>query len=234
MNEDKKDVFLALVVHEMRNPLSTVSSGIRILERRLSLAEHGDVLQMMNRQVEYLARLVSDLLDFSRLRRGRLIVSKTLIRITDIVDSALEICRSAVERKGHALKVILPQQPILLNGDRQRLSQVLVNLIDNAAKYTPNGGEIVLSVCQDGAHVLMAVQDDGIGIQAADAQHIFEAFKQVKQNDGSHKDGLGIGLYLVKMLVEAHGGTIDALSDGVGNGSKFLVRLPCVVTESTS
>jgi signal transduction histidine kinase len=234
MTNEPKDLFLALVAHEMRNPLSAVSSGIKVLEQRLPPAEHGDVLQMMNRQIEYLARLVSDLLDVSRVHQGQLLVSKTLIRMSDVVDSALEICRSAVERKGHALKVLLPEQPVVLNGDKQRLSQVLVNLIDNAAKYTPDGGEIVLSVCQEGAQVLLAVQDDGIGISAVEAPHIFEVFKQIKQKDGSHKDGLGVGLYLVKMLVEAHGGAIQAHSDGAGNGSTFLVRLPCMMPESTS
>jgi PAS domain S-box-containing protein len=222
-----KDRFLAVVAHEMRNPLSAVSSGIKVLERRLAPAENDDVLQVMSRQVEHLARLVSDLLDVSRFHQGRLLISKTSIRISDVVDSALEICRGVVERKGHALKVLLPEQPIVLNGDKQRLSQVLVNLLDNAAKYTPDGGEIVLWVRQEGTQVLLAVTDDGIGIAAPEAPHIFEVFKQIERKDGSHKDGLGIGLYLVKMLIEAHGGTIEVLSDGAGTGSTFLVRLPC-------
>jgi signal transduction histidine kinase len=188
----------------------------------------------MDRQVEYLARLVNDLLDVSRIHQGRLVVSKKLIHMSDIVHSAVEICRAAIERKGHELKVSVPEQPIVINGDQQRLSQVLVNLLDNAAKYTPDGGEIVVSARQEGAHALLIVEDNGVGIPLAEAQHIFEVFKQVQQKDGSHKEGLGIGLYLVKMLIEAHGGTIEARSDGAGHGSKFLVALPRVATDGNT
>jgi PAS domain S-box-containing protein len=228
-----KDRFLAVVAHEMRNPLSAVSSGIKVLDRTL-VPDHDDVLRMMDRQVEYLARLVNDLLDVSRIHQGRLVVSKKLIHMSDIVHSAVEICRAAIERKGHELKVSVPEQPIVINGDQQRLSQVLVNLLDNAAKYTPDGGEIVVSARQEGAHALLVVEDNGVGIPLAEAPHIFEVFKQVQQKDGSHKEGLGIGLYLVKMLIEAHGGTIEARSDGAGHGSKFLVALPLVATDGNA
>lgn len=229
-----RDRLLAVVAHEIRNPLSAVSSGIKLLERRLALAEHGDVLQMMNRQVEYLAGIISDLLDVSRFNQGRLLVAKTEISISDIIDSAVEICRGALDRKGHSLRVELPQKPIALRGDRQRLSQVLVNLLDNAAKYTHDGGEIVVSARQDGSHVILAVQDNGVGIPPTEARQIFEVFKQVAQKDGSHKDGLGIGLYLSKMLIKEHGGTIEVHSDGEGHGSTFLVRLPCAPVQGGS
>lgn len=226
-----RDRFLAVVAHEIRNPLSAVSAGIKLLERRLDLAEHGDLLQKMNRQVEYLARIVSDLLDVSRIARGSLPISKTLISVSDIIDSALEICREALERKGHSLRIVLPQMSIALNGDKQRLSQVIVNLLDNAAKYTPDGGEIVVSACQDGTDVLIVVEDNGVGIPASEAPHIFELFKQLAQKDGCRRDGFGIGLYLSKMLVEAHDGDIEVCSDGAREGTRFLIRLPRLVTE---
>lgn len=229
MSDANRDRFLAVVAHEMRNPLSTISAGIRIISQRPSQERIAEVLLIMERQVENLARLVTDLLDVSSISQGRLSISKTVIRISEVVALALETSRQAIEFGGHSLKVAVPEEPIIIDGDLQRLSQVVINLLDNAAKYTPAGGEISLEVRRDVGDVILTVSDNGIGIPAEHTAHIFDVYRQIDRGDGKHKNGLGIGLYLVKMIIEAHRGGIEVHSDGEGKGSVFIVRLPCRV-----
>lgn len=224
--DQRKDRLLAIVAHEMRNPLSAVSSGLKVLSRQPTPEQGVEVMQMMERQVEYLAHLVADLLDVSRIDQGRMQVKKVALLASDIISLALETSRPSIERGRHTLKVSGPREPIVLVGDLQRLSQVVSNLLDNAAKYTPAVGEVTLEVRRDQAHVVFVVSDNGIGIPAEDAPHIFEVYRQLDGGKGKQKGGLGIGLYLVKMIVEAHGGTINVSSGGGGKGSIFTVRIP--------
>jgi signal transduction histidine kinase len=236
--DKSKDRFLALVTHEMRNPLSTFASGLKLLERanldpdgKINFHGHSllEVFQMMSRQVGCLSRLVSDLLDLSRINQGSLEVVKRPIKIGDVVKLALEGVNGAVSEGRHNLKVNSPSEEIVVSGDLQRLSQVLINLIENSAKYTPPGGDIHLNISRSDAEVALVVTDNGIGIPKDEVPHIFEVFKRLPGPLERKQRGLGIGLYLVKMIVEAHGGRIDVVSDGQGKGSSFLVYLP--VTE---
>jgi signal transduction histidine kinase len=227
MGEAIRDRFLAVVAHEMRNPLSTISAGIRIISQRPAQERIAEVLLIMERQVANLARLVEDLLDVSSISQGRLSISKKEIRISEVVALALETSRQAIEFGGHSLKVAAPEEPIVIDGDIQRLSQVVSNLLDNAAKYTPAGGEISLEVKRGAGEVILTVSDNGIGIPAEHAAHIFDVYRQIDRGDGTHKNGLGIGLYLVKMIIAAHRGNIEVHSDGDGKGSAFVVRIPC-------
>ncbi len=222
----RKEQFLAIVAHEMRNPLSTVRSGLKVLARQSSQDQAAEVVQMMDRQIEYLARLVTDLLDVSRANQERMQVAKTPILASEIISLALETSRQSIERGAHSLKVLGPREPLRLLGDLQRLSQVVGNLLDNAAKYTPANGEVILEVRREDRHVVFIVSDNGIGIPPEEAPHIFEVFRQLDGGKSKQRGGLGIGLYLVKMIVEAHDGTIEVSSGGSGRGSAFTVRIP--------
>lgn len=232
--DQRKERFLAFVAHEMRNPLTSIASGVRVLARQPSLEQFKKVAGMMDRQVEYLSRLVSDLLDIARNNHGRMVISKREVDVADVVLHALESSKCAVERGKHRLKVSVPQYAITVHGDLQRLSQVLSNLIDNAAKYTPEGGEIAVAVTQDGDEAVMTVSDNGIGISEDQLPHIFEMFRQLHGVDGNRDGGLGIGLFLVKMIVESHQGSIQAHSLGKDSGSSFVVRLPLLKGDSIS
>lgn len=224
--DERKERVLAIVAHEMRNPLSAVSSGLKVLSRQPTPEQAAEVVQMMERQVGYLAHLVTDLLDVSRIDQGRMQVKKTALLASDVISLALETSRQSIERGGHTLQVSGPREPIVFVGDLQRLSQVISNLLDNAAKYTPAGGKVSLEVYQEGGYVVFVVSDNGIGIPPEEARHIFEVYKQLDGGKGKQKGGLGIGLYLVKKIVNAHGGTIEVSSGGSGTGSSFTVRIP--------
>lgn len=233
--DKRKDRFLALVTHEMRNPLSSFASGLKLLERanldpegKIDFHGHSllQVFQMMSRQVGCLSRLIGDLLDLSRINHGTLEVVMQPIKIGDVVKLALEGVDGAVSEGRHTLKVNSPSEDIVVNGDLQRLSQVLINLLENSAKYTPPGGEIHLNISRSDAEVVLVVTDNGIGISQDKVPHIFEVFKRLPGPLERKQRGLGIGLYLVKMIVEAHGGRIEVVSEGQGKGSSFMVHLP--------
>jgi PAS domain S-box-containing protein len=217
---------LTLVAHEMRNPLSTLSAGLKVLSKEIFEGRAAEAVQMMTRQVEYLARLVEDLLDVSRINQGQIILSKKPIQLQEVIEAALETSRSAIERGNHSLKVTLPEGKLTFRGDSQRLCQALVNLLDNASKYTPPGGEISLHATQDASGAIITISDNGVGIPASEVPHIFDLFRQVKRDDGATKIGLGVGLYLVRMIVEAHGGKVSVSSSGNGAGSTFTIRVP--------
>ena len=180
---------------------------------------------MMERQLGQMVRLIDDLLDVSRISQGKIELRKERIELAAVVQSALEISRPLVEANGHELLVALPPEPVFLDGDLTRLAQVFSNLLNNSARYTPRGGRIRLTAERQGAEVVVTVRDTGVGIPAAMLPRVFEMFTQVDRSPEGSQGGLGIGLTLVRRLVELHGGTVEARSDGLGQGSELIVRL---------
>lgn len=228
--DQRKDEFLATLAHELRNPLAPIRNGLQILKLSPD-SERGDVVRdMMDRQLTHLVRLIDDLLDVSRVSRGKIDLRTERIAIQDAVRAALEASRPLIDAAEHTLTVTLPDTPLWVEGDPTRLSQVVSNLLNNAAKYTPQGGHIDLTVTQsegdNGGWIDLCVADTGVGIEADMLPKVFELFTQVDQNLDRSQGGLGIGLALVHKLVEMHGGTTRADSPGAGRGSTFTVRLP--------
>jgi PAS domain S-box-containing protein len=225
--DTRKDEFLATLAHELRNPLAPLRNGLELMKRAghdpRALESWRD---MMGRQLAHLVRLVDDLLDVSRISRGKIEVRKDLVELSVVVQHAVETSRSLIEEHGHQLVVELPPEPIYIDGDVTRLAQVLANLLNNAAKYTEQDGHIWLTATRCGEEVLVSVRDDGIGIASTMLPRIFEIFIQVDQSLEKSQGGLGIGLSLVKALVELHGGRVEAKSEGAGRGAEFVVRLP--------
>ena len=227
----RKDEFLATLAHELRNPLAPLRNALELLRRaddNRTLIERARA--MMERQVGQLVRLVDDLLDIARITRGKLQLRKERVELASVVRSAVEAVRPAVEAQGHKLTVTLPPQSVPLDADPVRLAQVVSNLLLNAAKYTEQGGRIALTAQVSREHerpeVVVTVRDTGIGIAAEHLPHLFEMFSQVTSALERSQGGLGIGLSLVRGLVELHGGSVAARSDGLGTGSEFIVRLP--------
>ena len=180
----------------------------------------------MERQVAHMVRLVDDLLELSRISRGQIELKKERVELATIIDHAVEASRPFIESHGHHLTVSLPTEPIVVDGDLVRLSQVFANLLNNAAKYTQNGGRITLSARREGANVVASIRDTGIGIPSDMLSRVFDMFTQVDNVLRRSQDGLGIGLSLVRSLVAMHGGSVEARSGGLGQGSEFIVRLP--------
>jgi signal transduction histidine kinase len=228
----RKDEFLAMLAHELRNPLAPMRNALEIMRlTRYDAREVGQASDLMERQVQHLARLIDDLMDVSRVTQGKVALRKEKIDVATVVRSALEISRPPMEAAGHALTVVLPQGPLVVRGDAVRLTQVVVNLLNNATKYTEPGGRIGLTVVRDGAFAVVRVCDSGIGIPAEMLPTIFDMFVQVPSARGRAQGGLGIGLTLVKSLVEMHDGSVEAHSAGQRQGSELLVRLPVVREE---
>ena len=223
----RKDVFLATLAHELRNPLAPIRNALQIL---MAKGPPDPELQwargVIDRQVQQMARLLEDLLDVSRISRNKLELRKERVDLTAVVEAALETSRPVIEAGGHEFSVTLPPEPIHLEADPVRLAQVFANLLNNAAKYTEEGGRIWLAAERQGSEVTVSVKDNGIGIMAEMLPRIFEIFTQSNRALVRSQGGLGIGLSLVKGLVELHGGSIEARSDGPGQGSEFVVRLP--------
>jgi PAS domain S-box-containing protein len=223
----RKDEFLATLAHELRNPLAPIRMGLEVLKRVEHSSPSGEQTRaMMDRQLNQLIRLVDDLMDVSRISSGRIELQKTPVPLGTVLESALETSRPIMVRMGHDLTYVPPAGALTVNADVTRLAQVFVNLLNNAAKYTPHGGRIRLSVERQGGEVLVVIRDTGIGISAEALPHIFDMFTQVKGSSELAQGGLGIGLSLVKRLVELHGGNVEASSDGVDAGAEFVVRLP--------
>ena len=221
----RKDEFLATLAHELRNPLAPIRNGLyllRIADRASETAEQARA--MLERQVRHLVRLVDDLLDVSRITRGKLELRRETVEVAAIVGAAVETSQPAIDAAGHRLEVELPPEVLTLSADPVRLAQVLANLLNNAAKYTPPQGAIRLAVRREDAMATISVRDSGVGIPQQMLERIFEMFTQV--DAASTHGGLGIGLTLARRLVELHGGTIEARSAGAGLGSEFVVRLP--------
>jgi CheY-like chemotaxis protein len=228
----RKDEFLALLAHELRNPLAPLRNGLQVM--RLAAGDANVVAKtrdMMDRQLSHMVRLIDDLLDISRISQNKIELRSSRVLLSDIISSAVETVRPAIDVAGLKLTLSLPREPIYLNADMTRLSQVFGNLLNNSAKYTEWGGHIWLTAAREGDHVAVAVRDTGIGIPVSALPKIFDLFSQVDRSIERSKGGLGIGLALVKGLVEMHGGTVQAASSGPGQGSTFTVRLP-VLRES--
>jgi signal transduction histidine kinase len=222
----RKDEFLATLAHELRNPLAPLRQGLDILRRSPDGEGAADIRDMMDRQLVHLVRLIDDLLDVSRVSQGKIELRKDKIEAADVVRAAVEASRPLIDAVRHSLTIDLPAQPIWLEADLTRLAQVLGNLLNNAAKYTPEGGRIVLSVQVIDDIAVIVVRDNGIGISAEMQSKVFDLFAQVENHLDRARGGLGIGLALVKQLVTLHGGTVEVQSAGAGQGSAFIVRIP--------
>ena len=225
----RKDEFLATLAHELRNPLAPIRNALHIMQKeRATPAMLNEARDMMQRQVNQMVRLVDDLLDVSRITLGKLELRMQSVMIADAVHDALETSGPLIESTGHRLELELPETPLHVQGDLTRLSQIFANLLNNAAKYTEQGGVIHFRLWQEGKEVIAQVRDTGIGIPSHMLPRIFEMFTQVDNSLERSQGGLGIGLTLVRSLVEMHGGRIEASSAGIGQGSEFTVYLPLV------
>jgi PAS domain S-box-containing protein len=223
----RKSEFLAMLAHELRNPLSPIQNAVEILRRiGAGNSDLEPLAEVLQRQVAHMVRLVEDLLDVSRISRGKIQVSPAPLELGPVIRHAVEATRPLAERKRHELTVELPGEPIYLHADAARIMQVIGNLLTNACKYTEPGGSISLVVAREGSHAVIRVQDNGIGIAAEHLPTIFEMFSQIDTSLERSQGGLGIGLALVKNLVEMHNGSVEAHSSGPGQGSQFVVRLP--------
>jgi PAS domain S-box-containing protein len=228
----RKDEFLATLAHELRNPLAPIRTAAQILVSPELAPEQLQWAQsVIQRQVRHMALLLDDLLDIARITQGKLELKMERINLMDIVDSAVEAARPLLDTKQHSLVVSLPAEALILDADPLRLSQVLSNLLTNAAKYTDPAGHIELSASVQCGELRLSVKDNGIGIPVGSLNRIFEMFSQVETAAARTDGGLGIGLALVKGLVELHGGAIEARSDGPGLGSEFAVRLPLAASD---
>ncbi len=233
----RKDEFLAMLAHELRNPLAAVSNCITLLKRPGSEQDHSWCQETIDRQVQHLSRLIDDLLDVSRITRGKIQLQKQPLDLHDVAVRAATVVRPMIEERGQTLTLDLATGPLRLEADPTRVEQILVNLLSNAAKYTDRGGRITLSAQDDGRAVVIAVKDTGVGLAPDMLARIFELFAQVDHSLARSQGGLGIGLTLVQTLTELHGGSVEARSEGLGKGSEFIVRLPraaSVTTEPTT
>jgi signal transduction histidine kinase/ActR/RegA family two-component response regulator len=224
----RKDEFLALLGHELRNPLSPILTAARLLERRVDPESRHDV-DVIVRQVKHLVRLVDDLLDVSRVARGAVTLSMTRLDLASVVSRAVASTAPLFEERGHRLEVSVSPHELAVEGDEVRLTQVVDNLLSNAARYTPPGGTVAVSGAREGDSVVLRVRDTGVGIDPALLPDLFDTLVQGARGPDRALGGLGIGLSLVRALTEMHGGTATAHSDGPGLGSEFTVRLPAAV-----
>ena len=223
----RKDEFLAMLAHELRNPLAPLRNALHILQAPpADPAVVARTVQIMNRQVQHMIRLVDDLLDVARIVRGKIELRKEPVDIAAVFKRAIETAQPLIDAQAHQLTVSLPDEPVWLEADPVRLAQVIANLLNNAAKYTEPGGSISLTAEREGSELLVGVRDTGMGIAPELLHDIFELFTQAERSIERSQGGLGIGLTLVRRLVEMHGGSIHAFSEGAGQGSEFIVRLP--------
>ena len=231
----RKDEFLAMLAHELRNPLAPIRNALDILAQpNAGRADDAWARGVIARQMDHVVRLVDDLLDVSRITRGKINVRREPVDVAAVVAQAVETSRPLIEDRGHDFRVEMPPDPLFVEADPSRLAQVVSNLLNNAAKYTPEGGRIALDVAGDGCEVVFRVSDTGTGIPAEMLARIFEPFTQVERTLDRSQGGLGIGLTLVKSLVEMHGGRVEVHSDGPGSGSAFTVRLPLIATPAAA
>lgn len=221
--DQRKDEFLAMLAHELRNPLAPIRSGLELMALE---SGESDTLTVMHNQVQHLTRLVDDLLDVSRIMRGRIELRREAVRLDGAIDHAVRTVQPAVESRDHSLSVKKCDELIWLSVDKVRLGQIVTNLLTNAAKYTPNGGQLEVEVQRVDDQAVITVRDNGVGIEAEFLPDVFELFSQAERGLARSEGGLGIGLTLVRRLVELHDGEVTVSSDGCGKGSEFVVRLP--------
>jgi signal transduction histidine kinase len=223
----RKDKFLAMLSHELRNPLASIVNALRLVQMKPDDASAVSVMHaLVQRQVRHLGRLLDDLLDVARFDQGKIQLRLEQIELAEVVGRAVESARHVIEAQRHQLEVRLPDESIILSADPTRLEQILVNLLNNAAKYTEPGGNIWLSAAREQHQVVLSVRDTGIGMRPEMLKHAFDLFVQAEQALDRSQGGLGIGLTLVRRLVKLHGGSITASSAGLGRGSELVMRLP--------
>ena len=224
----RKDAFVATLAHELRNPLAPITNSLEALRATNSTTEQSSSRQIIERQVGQLVHLVDDLLDVARINQGKLELRRRKVQLSEVLAAAIETSRPAIEGQGHGLSVSQPPEPIWLDADLTRLAQVFANLLNNSAKYMEGGGAIEIAASADDHDVTVAVRDRGVGISPDLLPHVFDMFVQADRSLERAQGGLGIGLTLVRQLVQLHGGSVTASSDGPGHGSEFVVRLPRV------
>jgi PAS domain S-box-containing protein len=226
----RKDEFLAMLAHELRNPLAPICHALTVQSRSADLEVWTEMRQAMERQVQHLVRLVDDLLDVSRLTTGRITLRREPVDVRDIVAGALETCREAIEIKGHRVTARVSSEPLVVDGDRIRLVQILTNILNNAVKFTEPGGQIDIGAARSGDAVELCVRDSGVGIAEDRLPRIFDLFSQSDPSPNRVHGGLGVGLTLARRLVDMHAGELTASSAGPGRGSEFRIALPALKT----
>jgi len=224
----RKDEFLAMLSHELRNPLAAITNAVELLDLERDAAFQQKARTIIRRQVGKLVVLVNDLLEVSRVLSGRIQLHQEELDLRGVAQQAVETARTLMDQRKHRLNVALPPEPAWVLGDAIRLEEVIVNLLSNAAKYTPERGDIWLSIEEKGEEVVIRVKDSGVGIAPDLLPQIFDLFTQAQRTLDRSQGGLGIGLTVVRKVIEMHGGTTEAHSSGLGRGSEFIVRLPAV------
>jgi len=231
----RKDEFLAMLAHELRNPLAPISTAVQLLRlKELSESQRDRARDVLERQVQHLVFLVDDLLDVSRITRGMITLHRERVLVGAVVARAVETARPAIDERRHTLTLDLSDEVLSVEGDKARLTQVVGNLLNNAVKFMEPGGRILLKVTREGTSVAITVKDNGIGISNEQMPRIFDLFTQAHSKSDSVQGGLGIGLALVRRLVEMHGGTVAAHSAGPGHGTEITVRLPLWATQGVA
>lgn len=224
--DKRKNEFIGVLVHELRNPLAALNGGLKILSRKPDAGKVEQIHGLMHQQMDHIIRLVDDLLDVSRITQGKINLVKSDFDIRDAIHSALDMTRQAIEERKHAVTIRVPDQSCMISADKVRLTQCVSNLVNNAAKYTPMGGQIEVALDLHPRTYRISVTDNGLGLSADAAGAIFRMFEQVEEHRDHAHGGLGIGLALVKQLMELHGGDVSVWSDGPGLGSVFTLELP--------
>ncbi len=224
--DKRKNEFIGVLVHELRNPLAALNGGLKILSRKPDAGKVEQIHGLMHQQMDHIIRLVDDLLDVSRITQGKINLVKSDFDLRDAIHSALDMTGQAIEERNHAVTVRVPDQPCRVFADKVRLTQCVSNLVNNAAKYTPMGGQIEVALELHPRTYRVSVTDNGLGLSAEGAGAIFTMFEQVEEHRNHAHGGLGIGLALVKQLMELHGGDVSVWSDGPGLGSVFTLELP--------
>lgn len=228
--DKRKNEFIGILVHELRNPLAALNGGLKILSRKPDAGKVEQIHGLMHQQMDHIIRLVDDLLDVSRITQGKINLVKSDFDIRDAIHSALDMTGQAIEERKHAVTIRVPDQSCMISADKVRLTQCVSNLVNNAAKYTPMGGQIEVALELHPRTYRISVTDNGLGLSAEAAGAIFRMFEQVEEHRDHAHGGLGIGLALVKQLMELHGGDVSVWSDGPGFGSVFTLELPIQAT----
>ena len=230
--DGQKDLFLAAVAHEFRSPLGVLTNLAHLLRSpQAGAAAQQLALDALERQTTHMTRLVEDLLDVSRVSRGEILLCREAVDLHTVFSEAVEMSLALVESRKHRLEVAQFSEPLWVNGDPTRLVQIVSNLLTNAAKYTPEGGNIWLSAAREDGAAVVRIRDNGVGIRKEMLSRVFDLFTHIESAGGGRAGGLGIGLTLVRRLVELHGGTVHVTSDGPSHGSEFVVRLPALPNE---